>query len=108
MAGYTLCGNLRAAPGQGDALAGFLLEAADALEAAEGCLLYLVHRDDADPDAVWVIEVWTDAAAHEASLQLPAVQDVIARARPSIAGFGERFELRPVGGLGLPPVADRR
>jgi quinol monooxygenase YgiN len=100
--GYTLCGSLKAAPGQGDELAGFLLEAAEALQAADGCLLYLVNRDDADPDAVWVIEVWTDEAAHRASLDLAPVQDVIARARPSIAGFGERFELRPVGGLGLP------
>jgi hypothetical protein len=29
------------------------------------------------------------------------VQDVIARARPFIAGFGERFETDPVGGYRL-------
>lgn len=100
-AGYTLCGSFRAAPGRGDELAGYLLEGADAVAEA-GCLLYLVNRVDDDPEAVWVVEVWTDADAHAASLELPGVQDVIARARPIIAGMGERFELRPVGGLGLP------
>jgi quinol monooxygenase YgiN len=102
MDGYSLCGSLRATEGEGDALAALLLEAADALEAAEGCLLYIVNRVDDDPEAVWVIEVWTDEAAHQASLSLPSVQEIIGRARPLIAGSGERFELRPVGGLGLP------
>jgi hypothetical protein len=32
---------------------------------------------------------------------LPAVQAAIAKARPLIAGFGERFETTPVGGYGL-------
>ena len=27
----------------------------------------------------------------------------IARGRPLIAGFGERFETHPIGGHGLPP-----
>lgn len=105
MAGYTLCGSFRAVPGEGDALAGLLLEAAEALSEAEGCVLYLVHRVDDDPDAVWVLEVWTDAAAHRASLGLATVQEIIGRARPLIAGMGERFELRPIGGLGLPDDA---
>jgi hypothetical protein len=32
---------------------------------------------------------------------LPAVQAAIAKAKPSIAGFGERFVTTPVGGRGL-------
>ena len=32
--------------------------------------------------------------------ELPAVQAAISRARPLIAGFGERFETNPVGGVG--------
>ena len=51
-----------------------------------------------------MFEVWTDAEAHQASLQLPSVQDAIARARPIIAGMSERVEFTPAGGLGLPPV----
>jgi hypothetical protein len=32
---------------------------------------------------------------------LPAVQAAIAKARPHITGFGERFETVPVGGHGI-------
>jgi quinol monooxygenase YgiN len=54
-----------------------------------------------DADALWISEVWDDRASHAASLQLPAVRDAIARARPMIAGFAERYETEPVGGVGL-------
>ena len=97
---YGLFGKIVATPGQGDTLAGFLLEAAAGLDDVEGCHLYVVNRDLADPDAVWVMEVWDDADAHQASLQLPAVQELIARARPVIASMGERYELETIGGKG--------
>jgi quinol monooxygenase YgiN len=66
-----------------------------------GCLSYIIAKDGADPDALWVTEVWTDQASHKASLSLPTVQQAIARGRPLIAGFGERFETQPVGGQSL-------
>ncbi len=43
----------------------------------------------------------TSREHHQASLKLPAVQEAVARARPHITGFGERFETVPVGGNGL-------
>ncbi len=98
---YGLVGKIVAKPGEGDALAGHLLEAAAALEEVAGCHLYVVSRDSVDPDAVWVTEVWESTEAHRASLELVAVRDLIARARPVIARMGERFELRPLGGKGL-------
>jgi quinol monooxygenase YgiN len=49
----------------------------------------------------WVTEVWDSQASHQASLNLPAVQQAIARGRPMIAGFAERFVTEPVGGVGL-------
>jgi len=104
MAAYGLCGKVVAIPGQGDALAGHLLDAAAALEDEAGCLLYMVSRDPADAETVWVVEVWRSAAAHRAPLELEPVQQLIARARPVIAAMGERFELEPIGGKGLPPT----
>ncbi len=101
MSNYGLIGKLSAIAGQGDTLAGHLLEAAAALEELATCLMYVVSRDPADPDAVWVMEVWESADAHRGSLELRAVQELIARARPLIAGMGERFELTPIGGKGL-------
>jgi quinol monooxygenase YgiN len=103
---FGLCGNIVATPGNGDALAAHLLHAAAALEDVAACQLYLVSRAPDDPDTLWVFEVWDDAAAHQASLDLPAVRLLIGQARPIIAGMPQRIELRPVGGKGLgsPPA----
>jgi len=101
MTAYGLCGKIVAIAGEGETLAAHLLEAAAALEEVATCSLYVVNRDPADDDAVWVMEVWDSAEAHRASLELDAVKQLIARARPVIAGFGERFELQPIGGKGL-------
>lgn len=98
---YGSCGRIVATTGDGDALAAHLLEAAAALQDVPTCHLYLVSRDPTDADAVWVVEVWDDAAAHRASLELDAVQQLIARARPLISAMGERFELEPIGGKGF-------
>ena len=62
----------------------------------------IVANDATNADAIWITEVWDSAASHQASLKLPAVQEAISKARPIIAGFGERFETAPVGGVGLP------
>ena len=66
-----------------------------------GCLSYIVARDAAEADAVWITEVWSTRENHQASLSLPAVQHAIAKGRPLIAGFGARFETQPLGGHGL-------
>ncbi len=95
---YGLIGKIRATPGQRDALVAILL---DGTKAMPGCRAYIVARDAQDADAIWVTEVWDDQASHQASLQLPTVRDAIARGRPLIAGFGERFVTEPVGGVAL-------
>lgn len=97
---YGLIGKMVAKPGQRDALVKLLL---DGTAEMPGCLSYIVATDPTNPDAIWVTEAWVDAASHQGSLKLPAVQDAIGKARPLIAGFGERFETVPVGGVGLAP-----
>ncbi len=67
-----------------------------------GCLSYVAAVDAAEPDIVWVTEVWESAAAHAASLSLPAVQVAIAVGRPLIAEFEARYETSPLGGIGIP------
>lgn len=95
---YGLIGKMTATAGQRDELARILL---DGLRDMPGCYSYIVANDPADPDALWVTEVWQDKESHAASLSLPSVQAAIARGRPLIAGFEERFETEPVGGHGL-------
>ena len=95
---YGLIGQMKAAPGKRDDLVAILSESTEGMP---GCLSYIVAKDAADADALWITEVWTDKGSHAASLKLPSVQAAIAKARPIIAGFGHRFETVPVGGVGL-------
>ncbi|RZJ16926.1 MAG: antibiotic biosynthesis monooxygenase [Brevundimonas sp.] len=95
---YGLIGRMKAHPGQRNALAAILLEGTGAMP---GCLSYVVARDPADADALWITEVWDSADSHRASLALPTVQAAITRGRPLIAGFDNRTETEPLGGVGL-------
>jgi quinol monooxygenase YgiN len=98
---YGLIGQMKAAPGKRDELVAILSEGTEGMP---GCLSYIVAKDAADADALWITEVWTDKDSHAGSLKLPSVQAAIAKARPIIAGFGHRFETVPVGGVGLEKV----
>lgn len=95
---YGLIGKMNLAPGQRDAVVAALLEG---IQSMPGCLSYIVAQDPSDPDAIWVTEAWDSRESHQASPKLPSVQQAIARARPHITGFGERYETVPVGGPGL-------
>jgi quinol monooxygenase YgiN len=96
---YGLIGKITAVSGKRDELATILLEGTGAMP---GCLSYVVAIDPAEPDALWITEVWDNAVSHKASLALPGVQAAIAKGRPLIAAFSNRVETMPVGGYGLP------
>jgi quinol monooxygenase YgiN len=102
---YGLIGKMTAVAGQRDTVAALLLESAGS--GMPGCFSYVIATDPADADALWITEVWDSAASHTASLTLPAVQSVIAKARPLIAGFSNRVETSPLGGYGLAKPAPR-
>ncbi|WP_304170711.1 putative quinol monooxygenase [Phenylobacterium aquaticum] len=93
---YGLIGCMRAVSGRRDELADILVAQTKAMP---GCRSYVIARDPQDVDAIWITEVWDDAASHQASLALPHVQATIAMARPLIAGFSSRVETAPLGGL---------
>ena len=95
---YGLIGKMTAIEGQRDALTAILLEG---LGRMPGCLSYIVAHDPADADAIWVTEVWTDEAAHRASLQVPEVRAAIQRGLPLIKTFSDATVTTPVGGVGM-------
>ena len=95
---YGLIGKMKCTPGQRDVLIAILI---DGVSGMPGCLSYVVAKDLTDPDSLWITEAWESQDKHKASLSLPSVQAAIAKARPILAGFGERFETQPVGGHGL-------
>jgi quinol monooxygenase YgiN len=96
---YGLIGKMIAGAGQRDALIAVLLEG---IHDMPGCLSYVVAKDAADANGIWISEVWDSKASHDASLALPAVRNAIGRAKPLIAGFSDGVTTIPVGGHGLP------
>jgi quinol monooxygenase YgiN len=90
---YGLIGKMRAVGGKRDDLVKLLTGSTGSMP---GCLSYVVALDLEDDDALWITEVWEDEASHKASLDLPAVREAIARARPIIAGFDQHIATRPV------------
>ena len=95
---YGLISKMEAIPEQRDALISILVEGAANMP---GCLSYIVAKDQTEPDAIWITEVWDTQVSHEASLSLPQVRDAIAQGRSLIAGFSHRTVTEPVGGHGL-------
>ena len=96
---YGLIGKMIAAEGKRDELIKILTLNHGGMP---GCLSYIVSKDTADANAIWITEVWDSKESHAASLKLPSVQAAIAKGRPLIAGFSDSHEIEPVGGIGLP------
>ena len=94
---YGLLGQMLAQPGQRAELVAILSEGTGTMP---GNIAYLIGEDSANPDAIWIVELWESKEAHAASLKLPAVQAAIKKGRPLIAGFGTRAEFKPVAKTG--------
>lgn len=90
---FGMIGKMKAQPGKRAELVAILASGTGSMP---GCCAYLIAEDAKDPDAIWITEIWDDAASHKASLQLPEVRAAIAKGRPLIAGFEISAETRPV------------
>jgi quinol monooxygenase YgiN len=90
---FGMIGKMKAQPGKRAELIAILSSGTGAMP---GCRAYLIAEDAKDPDAIWITEIWDDAASHKASLQLPEVRAAISKGRPLIAGFEISAETRPV------------
>lgn len=71
------------------------------LERNPNCIHYIIGTSD-EPEAVWVYEVWTNVASHDASLEPEDIQALIQKARPLITGMSDQTQLAVHGGKGLP------
>lgn len=98
---FGMHGKITAKAGQRDALVEHLLEASRLMAPLPGCEIYVVSVSPAEPDAIWVTEVWRSEADHAASLKMDSVRALIAKARPLIAGMSDSSRLVPLGGKGL-------
>ena len=96
---YGLITKIKTVAGKRDDMTEILEESASGMP---GCLSYVVAKDSADEDTLWVTEVWDKAESHQASLSLPAVQNAIPRAKRLVSTFERIAATTPVwaGGLG--------
>ena len=95
---YSTNGKLIAKNGKGQELLDILLEASEAMSDVDDCYCYIVGMNSDDPNAVYVFEVWEDESAHKASLELPAVKQLIQKAMPIIDGMDNSPDLTIYGG----------
>jgi quinol monooxygenase YgiN/quercetin dioxygenase-like cupin family protein len=92
-----------AKPGQGDALAGKLLDVADAMSDVPGCEMYVINRSATEPDVLWVTEQWQSQEQCDAALESPNAQALIPEVLALLAdGSFERIDVEPLGGVGYP------
>ena len=96
---YGLITKIAAAPGRRDEVIAILKESASGMK---GCLSYVVATDSADPNLIWVTEVWESLGAHDAALSLPSVRNGMSRAKPAISAVDRIADTNPVWGAGLP------
>ncbi len=89
-------GTLGAVPGRCDDLVAHLTRRSPSLAEA-GCLLYEVGVSADALDTVYVVELWSSADAHRASLALPEVRASIDAARPMLSGEFGGFRFDVVG-----------
>jgi len=86
-------------PGKRDEMIGILKDSAADMP---GCLSYVVAKDAADENTIWVTEVWESMTSHDASLSLPVVKNAIPRGKAIVSNFERVAVTSPVWGAGLP------
>ncbi|WP_026197424.1 putative quinol monooxygenase [Sciscionella marina] len=93
---YINAGTLGVVAGGRDQLVSILTARSDLLRDL-GCLVYEVGVNEEQPNTVFVVEMWTDAAAHQASLKHPDVLATIASAKSLLDGEFGGFRFDVVG-----------
>lgn len=99
---YGLHGKLNATKGNVDRLADILIKASKLVSKAKGCQLYVIGKDESDPNAVWITEIWDSKEDHDNSLGVEGVKELIGEAMPLLNGQPEKGqELEILGGSGI-------
>lgn len=101
MTSYGLFGKFTTTPENREALIAILTQAANLMENAAGCHSYIVSKDNNDPSATWVLELWESEEAHDASLTIDGVRDLINQAMPLLTDSPLGVSISPVSGKGL-------
>jgi quinol monooxygenase YgiN len=98
---YGLIVKLTVAPGKREEMIRILKESAANMP---GCFSYVVAKDSANENVLWVTEVWDSATSHDASLSLPSVRNAIPQAKQIVSAFDKIAVTTPVWGVGPAPA----
>lgn len=99
---YGLIVKMTIVPGKREEMIRILKESAADMA---GCFSYVVAKEAADENVLWVTEVWDSVASHEESLSLPQVKNAIPQAKPLVTNFEKIAVTNPVWGQGLPSAS---
>jgi len=72
---------------KGDELAKLMQKASQLVSDIKACEFYLVQLSTSEDDTVLITEVWQSQEDHQASLLNADVRELIAKAKPLIAGM---------------------
>jgi len=97
---YGLIAKMTLHPGRREEVVALLAESSANMP---GCFSYVIANDATNEDILWVTEVWESKAAHDASLNLRAVQAAIPRVKSLVAAFERIAETEPIAGLPFEP-----
>jgi len=95
---YVLINKMISKPGKRQEVIDILTESGKAFDNVPACLLYLVSESVDDPNVIWIQDVWTNKADHEALMKSESMQNFIKKAMPLLAGMPEQYEIKPVAG----------
>ena len=98
---YGLIVKLIVLPGKRDEMIAILQESTVDMP---GCFSYVVAKDSAEDNLIWVTEVWESLASHDASLSLPSVKNAMPQAKAIVSSLEKMAVTSPVWGVGLPAV----
>jgi quinol monooxygenase YgiN len=88
-------------PGKREELEAGLKPMLDHTETEPGTQRYVLLRDSADENVLWMYELYQDQASLEVHQSSDAMKALGAAIRPFLAGRPELFFTTPVGGKGL-------
>ncbi|NIR62492.1 MAG: antibiotic biosynthesis monooxygenase [candidate division Zixibacteria bacterium] len=98
---YAMTGKLYAKPGKRDQFIQVLLQAAEMVSELPECHMYLVTKDISNEDTISVIEIWDTKEAHDASLKIDEIREIIRGAMPLMGDPPKSVEMEVIGGYGL-------
>lgn len=99
---YLLHGKLIAKTGYRDELVKILLDASKLLSKANGCILYVIGRNENEANPIYVTEIWDSKEYHDSSLKVQGIRELIMKAIPILEEQpAPGHELEILGGIGI-------